>query len=169
MDRRASFWIRLASLVLDLLVILLFGVLVGTYMGNSLAEFYFMGFLEEGVGLEAFDNMGPVFGSLAGIMIVALIMMIVEGVSGVSFGKFLCRLRTMDADGNKIGNHFIRTSLKYVIPITSFVAGISGVLVLASVGQILGIIVFLGGFLSLSGSRLNLLDIITKSSVVRKV
>ena len=165
---KAGFFIRSLAFFLDLILVIILGTALGILLGNDLAEFYFRGFLEPEVGLEPFDNIGQLFGSLAGIMIISVVLMVIEGVFGRSFGKWMLKLKTVGLN-DSITRLMARALLKYVIAITSLIAGLTGILEIASVGQILGIVVFIGGFLSLSGKRLNLLDIITKSSVLRKV
>lgn len=164
----SGFGRRLSASVIDVLLILLLGVLIGINSSLSLSEFFFQGFLDPSVGLGPFENLTPIFGSLVSVILVSIVCMLMEGIWGTSPGKAVLRMN-LQADDFIRGRFFIRCLIKWALPWTTFVAGISGVLMIASVGQIVGLIVLVDFFVVVLISGQGLVDRLIQVRVMKKI
>ena len=160
---------RLFSEVIDLVASIFLGVLMGTYFGPSLTEFYFSGFLDPESGLDQFEEIAGVLGSLIGILLVYIFHGLHETLLGQSLGKWICGIRIESVNGGHLLlKRATRSLIKFSIPWTTMVAGMSGWLLVASAGQIVGLLVLfdfcvLGWFLNRG-----LLDQLVDTRVRRK-
>ncbi|GAK56099.1 hypothetical protein U27_03061 [Candidatus Vecturithrix granuli] len=169
MESRAGFGLRLTASLIDLVLIILGGIVIGSVFGAVLGGI-FGGMLASFESLRGF--WGGVLGSLIGISVFGTLYNLLEGLFGATIGKMLIGLKIGDADGTKagIGKLFFRYLLKNITFVCSLLAGILGIAILTKIGAVLGLIWFLGCFLVLSRTRQGLHDMIAGTAVYpRKV
>lgn len=179
MASRAGFGLRLAASLLDLVLIVIGGVLIGSVFGALLGSIFgeMLGSFESASGqtisgAQAGGFFGGLLGSLIGISVFGALYNLLEGFTGATVGKMLIGLKIGDADGTNAGSGqlFFRYLLKNIAFVCSLLAGILGIAILTKVGYVLGFIWFLGCFLVLRRSRQGLHDMIAGTAVYpRKV
>ena len=179
MESRAGFGLRLVASLLDLVLIVVGGILIGSVFGAALGSIFggMLGSFESSTGqtisgTQAGGILGGFLGSLIGISVFGTLYNLLEGLVGATIGKMLLGLKIGDADGTKagVGKLFFRYLLKNIAFVCSLLAGILGIAILTKVGTVLGLIWFLGCFLVLRRSRQGLHDMIAGTAVYpRKV
>lgn len=159
-EKRVGFGPRFGAMILD-------GVIAGI-IGYAIAA--------AGIGATdatATDAEGALTGlmaTLGAIYVAMIIYMLIEGIKGASPGKMVLGLQIANQDGSKgdISLFMKRWAIKNVGYIFGALAVLTGVLALATVGQIGSLIIFVGMFMVFSTKKLTLHDTIAKTAVFRK-
>ena len=178
-NERIGFGTRLGAYLLDLLVILIFGWLLGSIVGVELAQLFF------GEQIEQFNEMSDQFDSLefdfagvinkalmisAGTSLITVVLFILEGAFGQSVGKMLLKIVNTNVDGTKAdaGKLWLRSFLKYASTLLSLIAGIIGVSILGTIASIWWLVIFVGFFIALGDNKQTIHDMIAKTVVSRR-
>lgn len=175
MESRAGFGLRLVASLLDVVLIVVGGILIGSVFGVVLRSIFggMLGSFESSTGQTITGaQAGRLVGFLIGIAVFGVLYNLLEALVGATIGKMLIGLKIGDASGVKagIGKLFFRYLLKNIAFVCSLLAGLLSIAILTKVGSVLGLIWFLGCFLVLGRSRQGLHDMLAGTAVYpRKV
>ena len=174
---RIGFGRRLGAYLLDIVVALGGGFVIGMFAGAGLTALFFaseemdeaMAGAEE-VGGAFVAMMGGMLGTVAGMMLIFLLIMILEAFTGQTVGKMMLGIKNGDEDGAQAstGKLITRAGVKYIGTILALVAGITGVAMISTIGSILGFAVFIGFFFILGDKKQGFHDMIAKTAVYNK-
>lgn len=180
-ESRVGFGLRLAASLIDLVMITVGGLIIGTLSGGLLGSIFgsVLGTIEgiEGIegtveGAELGGIIGIILGAAIGIFVFGALYNLLEGFVGATVGKMLIGIKIGNDDGTKagVGKLMFRYIIKNIAFVSSLLAGIVGITLIAKTGSLLGFIWFLGCFLVLGSARQGLHDMIAKTAVYpRKV
>lgn len=159
---RVGFGKRLGSSLLDFIISLLPGIVLGIYAGATIAAFLLDFFYDEaqletiqaGFSGEIAASIIGLVASLAGIAFTSIFFYVLEGFTGQTPGKMILGITVANMNGEKatIDKLLLRAFIKII---GSFVG-------------IIGFIIFVGCFLVLGEKKQALHDIICKTAVYKK-
>ena len=159
---RVGFGKRLGSSLLDFIISLLPGIVLGIYAGATIAAFLLDFFYDEaqletiqaGFSGEIAASIIGLVASLAGIAFTSIFFYVLEGFTGQTPGKMILGITVANMNGEKatIDKLLLRAFIKII---GSFVG-------------IIGFIIFIGCFLVLGEKKQALHDIICKTAVYKK-
>ena len=159
---RVGFGKRLGSSLLDFIISLLPGIVLGIYAGAAMAAFLLEFFYDEaqletiqaGFSGEIAASIIALVASLAGIAFTSIFFYVLEGFTGQTPGKMILGITVANMNGEKasIDKLLVRAFIK----ITGSFVGI------------IGLIIFVGCFLVLGEKKQALHDIICKTAVYKK-
>ena len=118
--------------------------------------------------------MGGLFGAIAGIIVAAYLIFVVyfllEGLTGYTLGKLILGIRIANDDGTKagVGKLLYRYLVKNSGYVLALVALFTGVHALATLGNVAGLIIFVGCFFTLGVKKQAFHDMIAKTAVYNK-
>ncbi|HET9707539.1 MAG TPA: RDD family protein, partial [Gemmatimonadales bacterium] len=114
------------------------------------------------------------FGAIAGIILAAYLIVVVyflfEGLTGYTLGKLILGIRIANDDGTAagVGKLLYRYLLKNSGSFLALVALFTGVHALATLGNLAGLLIFVGCFFTLGMKRQAFHDMIAKTAVYPK-
>jgi len=184
-QERIEFAKRLGAYALDILIYIVVGGILGAVLGATLTGLFFpdLNNLTEfegidGEALEAAQALGGgimgmfsgFLGSIAGMYLMIIVMFFIEGITGQSLGKMILKIQNKNEDGTKASAStlWIRVLLKYSGTILGITSAITGIAILASLGNIAGLAIFIGCFFVLGEKRQAFHDMIAKTAVFNK-
>ncbi len=159
-NERIGFGRRLGAYMLDVLIVMIFGTIVGLIIGDQLYPLFF------GKQMLQFNQLSDQLGGkftvffqkmmeiTSGISVTGLILFILEGAFGQSFGKWVLKIINTNVDGNPAspGQLWLRSFLKYG----------------ASIGSLWSFVIFIGFFLVFTDNKQTIHDMLAKTVVSRK-
>ena len=159
---RVGFGKRLGSSLLDFIISLLPGIVLGIYAGAAIAAFLLDFFYDEaqlktiqaGFSGEIAATIIGLVTSLAGIAFTSIFFYVLEGFTGQTPGKMILGITVANMNGEKAS--IDKLLLRAFIKITGSFVGI------------IGLIIFIGCFFVLGEKKQALHDIICKTAVYRK-
>jgi len=159
---RVGFGKRLGSSLLDFIISLLPGIILGIYAGATIAAFLLDFFYDEaqletiqaGFSGEIAASIIGLVASLAGIAFTSIFFYVLEGFTGQTPGKMILGITVANMNGEKAS--IDKLLLRAFIKITGSFVGI------------IGLIIFVGCFLVLGEKKQALHDIICKTAVYKK-
>lgn len=159
---RVGFGKRLGSSLLDFIISLLPGIVLGIYAGATIAAFLLDFFYDEaqlesiqaGFSGEIAASIIGLVASLAGIAFTSIFFYVLEGFTGQTPGKMILGITVANMNGEKAT--IDKLLLRAFIKITGSFVGI------------IGFIIFVGCFLVLGEKKQALHDIICKTAVYKK-
>lgn len=159
---RVGFGKRLGSSLLDFIISLLPGIVLGIYAGAAIAAFLLDFFYDEaqlktiqaGFSGEIAATIIGLVTSLAGIAFTSIFFYVLEGFTGQTPGKMILGITVANMNGEKAS--IDKLLLRAFIKITGSFVGI------------IGLIIFIGCFFVLGKKKQALHDIICKTAVYRK-
>ena len=173
---RIGFGRRLGAYLLDVVVAGIGGFVIGMFAGAGLTALFFASEMNEGMeeaealggGVVAF--LGGLLGTFAGMMLIFLVIMLLEAFTGQTIGKMMLGIKNGDEDGAPAGpgKLITRAAVKYIGTILALVAGLTGIAMVGTVGQLLGFAVFIGFFFILGDKKQGFHDMIAKTAVFNK-
>ena len=184
-ENRVDFWTRLGAYLIDVLFIIIAGVIIGLAIGDLLAPVLFggqMSNMEEqfsqmaqinpainDMPFDMFAMMNKMMSIAAGTTIAGIILLILEGALGQSIGKMLLKIRNTDIYGNKAEPKalWIRSLCKYGSSVLGIIGGMTGLMIVSTLGSIWGLVIFVGYFLVFMDNRQAIHDMIAKTIVSR--
>lgn len=178
-DERVGFGRRFGAYMLDLLIALVFGGFIATFVGADLAQTFYAAELgEANTSLEMFagsdmnmeEFMLKTFGYSAAVSLLVIVFFIMEGALGQSPGKMVLQLINANPDGAKAdpAKLWMRAALKYGSTLLSLVGGVVGMSFIGTIGSIWSLVIFVGFFFAFSDKKQTIHDMIAKTVVVRK-
>jgi uncharacterized RDD family membrane protein YckC len=176
LNERVGFGTRLGAYLIDTLIVLVVGSIIGLLIGDHLVPIVFGEQLEEFNSMEEqfsefnFDFMGLLmkfFAVMAGIPIVTIILFILEGSLGQSIGKMMLRIVNTNVDGSRAnaGKLWLRSFLKYGSSLLSIVGSVLGLTLFGWIANLWGIVIFVGFFLVFLDNKQTIHDMIAKTVV----
>ena len=173
---RIGFGRRLGAYLLDVVVAGIGGFVIGMFAGAGLTALFFASEMNEGMeeaealggGVVAF--LGGMLGTIAGMMLIFLVIMLLEAFTGQTIGKMILGIKNGDQDGApaSTGKLITRAAVKYIGTILALVAGLTGIAMVSTIGQLLGFAVFIGFFFILGEKKQGFHDMIAKTAVFNK-
>jgi len=176
MEQRVGFGKRLGAFLLDGVIVwvaayLLGGTILGLLGGKlgSLASPDMTGVDPAAAALTA-GMMGAMMGVIAAAAVLGTVYFLVEGFTGYTLGKLLLGIRVASADGRQapLSQLLARFAMKNINFLCTVLAALTGVALLGTVGNLLGLAIFVGCFFVLGASRQALHDMIAKTAVYPK-
>jgi uncharacterized RDD family membrane protein YckC len=174
---RIGFGRRLGAYLLDVVVAGAGGFVIGMFAGAGLTALFFaseemneaMDGAEE-VGGAFVAMMGGMIGTVAGMMLIFLFIMLLEAFTGQTVGKMILGIKNGDEDGAQAssGKLITRAAVKYIGTILALVAGLTGIVMISTIGKLLGFAVFIGFFFILGEKKQGFHDMIAKTAVYNK-
>jgi uncharacterized RDD family membrane protein YckC len=114
--------------------------------------------------------MGAMMGVIAAAAVLGTVYFLVEGFTGYTLGKLLLGIRVASADGRQapVSQLLARFAMKNINFLCTVLAALTGVALLATLGNLLGLAIFVGCFFVLGASRQALHDMVAKTAVYPK-
>ena len=176
MEQRIGFGKRLGALLLDVVVVCVLALILGSTLGAALGGLGGLVAMGGGEGEAAMamaamgGALGTVLGTVFGAVIVWPVYFLIEGFTGYTAGKFMLGIRVASADGAAapVGRLLGRVALKNIGTLLSLVAAFSGIQAFYYVGNIGALIIFVGCFFVLGVSRQAIHDRIMGTAVYPK-
>ena len=176
-QERIGFGKRLLALIIDTILSSIAGFALSLFAESSLLElFYNPSQLNDSIA--TFENLSSGFGNtmqeffkvIAGIGVIGFLIMIMEGLTGQTPGKMLLGIKNANQDGSNASTSklFMRTLIKNISSVLSFVAVTSSLSIIGTIGSFLGFIIFIGCFFTLGKSKQSIHDLISKTAVYNK-
>jgi len=173
---RIGFGTRLGAYLLDVVIAGAGGFAIGIFAGTALAALFFSTDMVEGteeaevMASGIVGILGGALGTVAGMMLIFLIIMLMEAFTGQTFGKMILGIKNGSDDGSSasIGALLTRALVRYIGTIMTVLAGITGVAMLSTVGSFGGFIVFIGFFFILGENKQGFHDMLAKTAVYNK-
>ena len=176
-QERIGFGKRLLALIIDTILSSIAGFAISLYAESSLLElFYNPSKLNDSI--STFENLSSGLGNtmqeffkvIAGIGVIGFLIMIMEGLTGQTPGKMLLGIKNANQDGSNASTStlFIRTLIKNISSVLSFIAVTSSLSIIGTIGSFLGFIIFIGCFFTLGKSKQSIHDLISKTAVYNK-
>ena len=171
--QRIGFGRRLGAYLLDGLTVGILGSVIGPFAGAGIGALIIGPQLAAIPGLEELGAgaiVGSMVGFIGGFIILGFLNMLLEGIIGQSIGKMMLGIKVGNQDGSTadIGKMMGRACLKSISSICTLLAALVGVGAIATIGSIGGLVIFVGCFLVLGGSKLSIHDMVTKTAIYRK-
>lgn len=164
----SSFIRRILAVIIDFLFILIFGIALGRVVGFDLAKFTFSAFTENEPGWDYFPLIKDLLGIPAAITWLSFGFGIVESFGIATPGKFLLKLRIFGPNLDRFDYSLVlRASIKYFLPISTLIAGFSGSLLIASIGQVVFVVTLAGFFVGRIFFNKALYDLCCRTEVFR--
>ena len=178
MEKRIGFGKRLGAYLLDIVIIYLIsmgigalggGAIFATIMGTADAAAGSGGEMEAAAGMLG-GALAGVMAAIAGVIVVSILIYIIEGLTGITPGKAVLGIKVGDKSGStaSIGALLTRFLVKVSGTVLTILAGITGVVLLGTVGSIASLIIFIGCFFVLGSQKQAIHDMISKTAVFKK-
>jgi len=179
MEQRIGFGKRLGAFCLDVVFVWVLAWLGGTTIGGMLG-------LASGAALgstmttaadsaaAAMAAVGGIFGAIFGFIVAAFLIgtvyFLIEGFTGYTLGKLILGIRVASDDGTaapltKLLGRYVIKNIAYVLGLA---AALTGVRVLATLGNLGGLIILVGCFFVLGMKRQAFHDMIMGTAVYPK-
>ncbi len=173
MATRIGFGRRFGAALLDMIALIILSIFVGPLVGGIFggAAGGTMGALagDPAAGAAAGGVLGAVMGAMAGMVIVSLLYWLLEVFSAASPGKMILGIKIRNADSSPASTNTLATryAVKNVVTVAGLLTLLTGIQMIATLGNILGFIVFIGLFFVFGANRQALHDMIAKTAVYK--
>jgi len=178
MEQRIGFGKRLGAWALDLLLCGIVAAVGGSTIGGWLGAYTGAAAVaatnaaaNSGQNAQAAAAFGGIFGAVAGFLIafflIGLVYFLMEGLTGYTLGKLILGIRIANDDGTAagVGKLMYRYLVKNSNAVLTVLAVVTGVSVLATLGKLAGLAIFVGCFFTLGMKRQAFHDMIAKTAV----
>lgn len=181
MEQRIGFGKRLGALVLDCIIVSVLswlgaGTIAGIFGGAAATAASAAASGMAGVDTTAVSAavVGGVLAAMVGFFIslavIGTVYFLIEGFTGFTLGKLILGIRIANADGTAAGvptllGRYLLKNCNYVLTLLSFATGVHA---LATLGNVGGLIIFVGCFFVLGSARQAFHDMIMKTAVYPK-
>jgi len=176
-EKRVGFGPRFGAYVLDIIFASIFALILSAIVGSFLAEIFAgkaMSAVASQDSAQAMAAIGAGIGIFAAMIytipIAITLYFLLEAFTGQTLGKMILKIQVAFPDG-KPGN-FNLFIVRYLIKNASAILMLLGLLLsigfLGTLGRIVGLVFFVGCFMSLGQTKLALHDIIAKTAVFNK-
>jgi len=176
MATRVGFGRRFGAAIVDMIALLILSFTVGPILGGLIGGTAggAMGAMAgdpsaAGAAAAAGGLFGAAFGAMTGMIVVSILYWLLEVFMAASPGKMALGLKIRSADASPADTNSLATryAVKNIVMIAGFLAALTGLQMISSVGNILGFIVFIGLFFMFGASRQALHHIIAKTTVYK--
>lgn len=171
-NERIGFGSRLGAAIIDGILAIVLGLGIGSVGGAALG-----GMMGAGGGGDAamgLGALGAVGGFLAGAMVgmplVYVIFIFMEAFMGQTPGKMILGIKIKNQDGSNAstGPLLIRALAKNISSVMTVLFALTSVGIFGTLGQWLGIVIFIGCFMVLGAKKQGIHDMIGKTAVFKK-
>ena len=166
---------RFGAILLDSVVIIFGGMILGMLLGGTILGMLGMGAGEDVsedrlAAAAVYGSIGVLLGTIIGPFIASFIIMILECCTGITPGKLMLGMKVSNADGSdaNLGSIVTRGLLKYQYTWVVIVSISTGLKFLLAISGILSIVMFFGIFLIFGEGRQTLWDKMAKTTVAMK-
>lgn len=172
-SNRIGFGTRVGAALLDGLIAWIFGAIIGTLIGDVMMDVLYA-IAPNPEQFQPLLDMGGFFitmmGWMGGAMLAGFIFIIIEALSGATPGKMMLGIKIANEDGTAANTsiYLKRTALKNISTVINIVSTITGIVMLATLGSVLGFAIFIGCFFVLGAKRQSFHDMIAKTAVFNK-
>ena len=148
------------------ILVALIGPIIGAMIGGAALS---AGAAEGGEAAAA-AMMATAMAAILGAAVVGVLYFAIEAFTGWTLGKLILGLRIRNADGSEAstGTLFKRYAIKNIAFLFSVVALITGMVTIYWLGQVLGIVVFIGMFFVFAEAKQALHDKLAATAVYKK-
>jgi uncharacterized RDD family membrane protein YckC len=174
MENRIGFGKRFGAMLLDVVLCSVAAFMLGSTIGAMLgvAAGGVMGATGDGASTDAAvaGAIGAAVGFIAAFALIGTIYFAVEGFTGYTLGKLMLGIRIANEDGTQapLGTLLGRFAIKNINTVMSLAALLLGIKILGTLGNVAGLVVFVGYFLALGAKRQTLHDQIMHTAVYPK-
>lgn len=180
MEQRVGFGPRLGAYLIDVVIVCVLSFVGGTFVagmlgiagGAALSNATLNTSADTlAAGMAAVGGIfGAVIGFIAAMALIGVAYFLIEGFTGYTLGKLMLGIRVANADGTKagLGTLLGRFALKRIDLIFMLAAVITTTWALLKVGQLAGLIMFIGCFFVLGVKKQAFHDMIMKTAVFPK-
>ncbi len=163
MEGRIGFGKRLGAYLIDFVIVMILGTLLGGMVGGLLGGAATGGDMGGGI-------MAMAMGAMAGLGLFGTAYGLIEAFTGASPGKMILGIKIGTAGGTKadIGLLIGRYAVKNISMILMLLTTLLGIEILGTLGNILGLIIFIGCFFVLANAKQAFHDMILKTAVYPK-
>ncbi len=173
---RVGFGKRLGAFLLDCVIVWvlawLLGGTIGGLLGGTLGSLAApaMTDVDPAAAAATAGLVGAMMGVIAAAAVIGTVYFLVEGFTGFTLGKLLLGIRVGTAAGTRAPTSqlLMRYALKNINFLCTVLAALLGVSLLATIGNLLGLAIFVGCFFVLGASRQALHDMVAKTAVYPK-
>jgi uncharacterized RDD family membrane protein YckC len=168
MEDRTGFGLRLGAAIIDAIVIVIGGGVLGALLGGALGAG--AGALtadEVETGAAGGGALGALMGAGLGTYLVGLIWTIWEGLTGAALGKRVLNIRIKADDGSPadVDKLISRAAIKNIGLLCGLVSSLLGIQLIGSIGNLAAFVIFIGCFFVLGDKRQAFHDMIAKTAV----
>ncbi|HEV8304429.1 MAG TPA: RDD family protein [Gemmatimonadales bacterium] len=173
MENRIGFGKRLGAMVLDIVICVVLVAVLGGMIGGMLgltAGSLAAGQSDAAAGAVSGAALGAIMGMVAAAAVIGCVYFLIEGFTGYTVGKLILGIRVANADGTQapVSTLLARWALKNINFVLTVVALLTGIEFIRVLGNLGGLVIFVGCFLVLGMSRQALHDRIANTAVYPK-
>jgi uncharacterized RDD family membrane protein YckC len=174
MENRIGFGRRLAAFFIDCVLVTGISMLLGPTIGGVLgaaaggvAAGLGPGDMSATQGVAMGGVVGAVLGMVLALFVVGTAYFLIEGFTGWTFGKLILGIQVANADGTAAALPTLlkRYALKNVNFLLGFIAAVTGMTVLRTLGNLFGFAIFIGCFFVLGAAHQAFHDMLAKTAV----
>ncbi len=173
MEKRVGFGPRLIAALIDAVIVMVlafvFGGMIGGLLGLGVGAA--LGSGGEAPGAVAGGSAGALVGALGGfaigIVVFGFLYSLIEGLTGASPGKMVLKLKVGTDDGRnaEVSVYLTRWAVKYSGQLLRFLALITGISVISTLGSLASLVIFVGCFMVLGANRQAIHDMAARTAV----
>jgi uncharacterized RDD family membrane protein YckC len=168
MEERIGLGSRLGAAIIDAVCVYSLGVILGGILGGAFGA---------GAGALATEGaaegaagggiLGAILGAAFGILVLGLVWIVWEGITGAALGKRLLKIRIKSEDGSpgNLDKLIARAAIKNIAVLCGFAAAMLGIGLIANLGNLAAFAIFVGCFFVLGDKRQAFHDMLTKTAV----
>ena len=174
MENRIGFGRRLAAFLLDCVLVGIGSAVLGPTIGGifgaaagGAAAGLSPGDMSAAQGAAMGGAFGAILGMAVALVVIGSVYFLIEGFTGWTFCNLILGIQVANADGTAagVGTLLERYALKNINFVLGFIALVTGISVLRSVGSLLGFAIFVGCFFVLGAARQAFHDMMAKTAV----
>ena len=174
MENRIGFGRRLAAFLLDCVLVGIGSAVLGPTISGifgaaagGAAAGLSPGDMSAAQGAAMGGGFGAILGMAVALVVIGSVYFLIEGFTGWTFGKLILGIQVANADSTAagVGTLLERYALKNINFVLGFIALVTGISVLRTVGSLLGFAIFVGCFFVLGAARQAFHDMIAKTAV----
>jgi len=169
-----GFGMRLAAFLIDCILVTVVAFVaggpIGAMLGAGAGAAMSSGDADAAKGMAMGGLIGAMIGVGLALAVVGAIYFLIEGFTGWTFGKLILGLQVGNESGGKAatGQLLGRYALKNCNFILSFLAGVTGLHLLRTIGLLGELGIIIGFFFVLASARQGFHDMIAKTAVYKR-
>lgn len=179
MEQRVGFGPRLGAWLLDLVIVVVLAFLGGGTIGGMLGMT--AGAALGGAMANQADSVAAGMAALGGLLgglfafaiaaaVIGCVYFLIEGLTGYTLGKLLLGIRVASDDGTaaSVGKLLTRFAIKNSSYLLTLAAALTGIYALRTLGNVAGLIIFVGCFFTLGMKKQAIHDMLAHTAVYPK-
>ncbi|HJQ65826.1 MAG TPA: RDD family protein [Gemmatimonadales bacterium] len=178
MEQRVGFGPRLGAWLLDVVIVgvlaflgggtigTMLGVTAGAALGGAMAQ------ADSAQAAAALVGglLGGLFAFAIAVAVIGCVYFLIEGLTGYTLGKLILGIRVASDDGTAapVGKLLMRFAIKNSGYILTLLSGLAGIRALGTLGNVAGLITFVGCFFTLGMKKQAFHDMLAHTAVYPK-